>query len=225
MNTNQKEVKSKLYLEIITFIFAISMVAGYEQILIGTFDNINKLNVSNFVFLWKTIYVYFPLLMCSLVLLRFFFAPVCNVKALLENSSIQKSERALSPCLIMLFDIPILLSHSIVFFFMCRSASINIALSNKQFYYFFMFLLFLNGVWLTTIQLRIKNVRNEKFFVWDRENQPFLFWTSNNLIILILLISSLRLSWGIEVRLVFINCILDLSLTANAYFRASYLVR
>ena len=137
MNANQNEVKSKLYLEIITFIFAISMIAGYEQILIGTFDNINKLNVNDFVSLLKNSHIFLPLFVCSLVLLRFFFAPVCNVKALLENSSIQKSGKALRPWAIMLFDIPILLAHSIVFFFMCWSAYVNIALSNRQFLLFF----------------------------------------------------------------------------------------
>ncbi len=215
MDTNQNEVKSKLYLNFLTIIFAISMVAGYERIVISTFDNISKLNIRDPVSLIQNGYIIFlPLLMCSLVLLRFFFAPVCNVKAVLEKSSIQNQSYKFKPWIIMLFDIPVLLSHSIIFYFMCQSAAKDTTLFDGWFYRFFMALLFLNAIWLITVRLRIK----EKFFDLDRKNKPHLFWASNNLVAFLLLLFLPQLGW----LFVLINCLVDLSFTADAYFKVSY---
>lgn len=141
------------------------------------------------------------------VLVRFFFAPTKNIVCLGKKGMPLK-------WLIMIFDVPILMLHSVFFYFMCKELSAG----NVDFYKYFSYLLALNFFWLGTIWLR---------YCKGKKACPIYIkiWTLNNILFagLILIILSIfpDVTWMILFFTAMLNCFIDLGSTYPYYLRDS----
>ncbi len=109
-----------------------------------------------------------PLFIATYVLIRFFFAPVHNLRKI----AMETMYRNIAQRFVFFWDILMLIGHSFIFYLMCFT------LSNREnlayFYYLFISLLFLNVIWLGSIILRE--------FIWGEESfRQHRCWTINNL--------------------------------------------
>jgi len=108
-----------------------------------------------------------PSLIALFVLIRFFFAPVHN----LRNIAIKTYDHYLRQVSLFLFDVPMLMFHSFIYYRMCSSISES---NYAYFYNWFFGLLLLNIMWLVSIALRMT--------LWDDKEAcgQHLIWVINN---------------------------------------------
>jgi hypothetical protein len=138
------------------------------------------------------------LLISCLFLLRFFFAPAQNLKALSKHARGWKWT-------IMPFDGLALFGIAIFFYYMC----LNIK-DPEIFYRTFFYLLYFDIIWLLTIALRCRTdcVRYNK--VWIYNNALF--------VLLYLILTPL---WQVWFALALTNSLIDFGLTYSDYFTPS----
>lgn len=160
------------------------------------------------------------LIVCTLVLMRFFFAPSRNLKVIAKAT-----ENRLIPQRLLFFcDVPILIAHSLIYYGMCKCKLTDSFLNMPTFYLlFYCVLLPLNVLWLWSISYRMycfgKGPPPIRFDKWSRNNYVhtliFVF-----LFILDFLYTNIDL-FGKHLYLLFIlavsNCIVDFVLTAPDY--------
>ena len=154
-------------------------------------------------FVWNITYI-LAAIISGLVLIRFFFAASHNLKPV----AVKSKGSSLKQIFLFLFDIPMLVLHSFIYYRM------NFLLSQRDyfgFYRIFDWLLFVNTLWLLAINLRIKTSDN-KILPWCSK------WTINNfifgVIILFLLISR---DYYLLFCFSLLNCLLDFFWTAPCY--------
>lgn len=167
------------------------------------------------------------LIICALVLIRFFFAPSYNLKTVAKPTK----DRPLWQRFVFLCDVPILIGHSLIYYGMCACkpketvSSFNI----PKFYLLFFLLLLLNVIWLWSISRRMYHF-NKKLSP-DDEKSPikcFVIWRRNNFfcivifaVLLILHIHRIIDLSGKHLPFLFIvalfNCIIDFLFTAPDY--------
>jgi hypothetical protein len=167
------------------------------------------------------------LIVSSLVLIRFFFAPSRNLATIAEAAE----NRPFWQRLLFLWDVPLLIAHSFVFCSIClygttgdpqNSAEPSKSLDVYGYYFaFFLYFLTMNVVWLLSISIRLRLLKRAG-------PRRFITWTINNsihvvLFMVLLLADRIRL---IDIRgahlyllfiLAFSNCLFDLMLTAPDY--------
>lgn len=188
--SEKPEMETTKFIEILEIIYAIILACGLATIL-EKFENDLLRNFGNS---WKEIII------IILVLTRFFFAPSKNVKILVDK--LKKGKVS-----IMLWDVPLLIAHSFIFYFMCYVINNE---DVKIFYLGFLCLLIVNFIWLVTIcaRLRKEKVLNIKI------------WIVNNLFFSILYALSLLFDFGTPIIWFFFalfNSWIDIILTHMYY--------
>jgi len=145
------------FIEILEIIYAIILACGLATIL----DKFENDLIKNFVNSGKEIFI------IILVLTRFFFAPSKNVKILVDKLKRGKF-------FIMLWDVPLLIIHSFIFYYMCYVINSE---DVKIFYLGFLSLLVVNFIWLITIcgRLRKEKVLNIKIWIFNNIFFSILF--------------------------------------------------
>lgn len=144
--------------------------------------------------------IYFSILISILVLVRFFFAPSKNVKIVGEHGKGWKWS-------IMLFDVPVLMAHSFIYYYMCYKI-----FDVYAFYKWFFVLLIVNSVWLFTIWIRLRN-------------KPIAYikvWSISNLIFFCLYLGTFKMGlayWIPWFLLSLLNSLIDLLTTYSDYFQ------
>lgn len=200
------------FIEVMETVYAILMAAGF----LAGWEQFNK-HIPQLVASGEISPLYITSclfgLSCTLILIRFFFAPSKNLPAL-----VIKSEKFAGSVLV--FDVPLMLLHSGLFYLICSRFE-HFVVNNFYggFIFFFSALLFVNVFWLLTIKYRLANDVEEYFSTWISNNVVHLVCiifisvlfkkgyvttsvTSQGVIILVITIS---------------NSVLDLLLTAPAY--------
>jgi hypothetical protein len=178
------------------------------------------------------------LIIAGFVLMRFFFAPTKN----LYSAALTTEHRPGWRWLVFLFDFPLLLAHSFAYYTMCLSLSTHPENSGR-FFQWVVVLLAANVVWLVSIALRMLLLNRKKYFT------TFIKWTINNCIAVIFLAVAFYMfsgvnifSWGtlfskgdsliiipettefwVCFGIAFVNCCVDLILTASDYLGFSKL--
>jgi hypothetical protein len=154
-------------------------------------------------FIWNITYT-LAAIISGLVLIRFFFAASHNLKPVAAKSK----GSSLKQIFLFLFDIPMLVLHSFIYYRM------NFLLSQRDyfgFYRVFDWLLFINTLWLVVINLRIKTSGN-KILPWCSK------WAVNNFIFAVIIFFLL---FSRDYYLLFcfslLNCFLDFLWTAPCY--------
>jgi hypothetical protein len=109
------------------------------------------------------------LLIDALVFIRFFFAPERNLRSV----ALATRDFPRWHWLIFIYDIPILVFHSYLYYSMCVAI---IGARVAIFYQWFVMLLVINVLWLTTITARIKH------FDKSSKKDVFPIWIVNNFI-------------------------------------------
>lgn len=182
----QREIGEK-FIDIMEIIYAIVLACGVVKV-VEVLDKGVPLKI------WASI------LISVLVLVRFFFAPSKNVKAIGKKGVGWKWS-------IMPFDIPVLMAHSFIYYYMCYKIS-----DIELFYRFFFILLMVNSFWL--------------FFIWFRlRNEPIIYikvWAVSNLIFCGLYLGTFKVgldSWLPWFFLAFLNTCIDLGVTYSDYFQ------
>lgn len=175
-------------------------------------------------FRWDWEYLQY-LIICTLVLMRFFFAPSRNLKAVAKVSK----ERPIWQRVIFFWDVPILIAHSFIYYQMCilvEACSINLP---KFYLFFYLLLLLLNVIWLSSIILRLGYLHKEMLTDDEKSLIKYLWiWLANNFIhIVIYAILCISNSYtnidifGKHLSLLFVfaltNCIIDFFFTAPVY--------
>ncbi len=160
------------------------------------------------------------LTICTLVLIRFFFAPSRNLKVIAEatgNSLILQR-------FLFFWDIPMLTIHSLIYYGMC-TCNLTVSFFNMPTFYllFFCVLLPINVLWLWSISFRMNN--------FSKGQPPIRFdkWSRNNYVhalifVYLFILNSLYTNidlFGKQLYILFIlalsNCIWDFILTAPDY--------
>ena len=186
-----KACGSQRYLEVLTMIYAIAMVLGFSALVRDTYNSFFSAGFDWREWrdilsspLWAGVA---PMIIGATVLMRFFFAPPCNIGVLLRT--FKRHEDSQTARKIVVVDAAVLLIHSLIFYFMCQSAfkkddlgqCVKPAQFVPEFYIFLMVLLACNSVWLFSIACRT---------LADSQKKPFVlpFWAWNNIIGLVLLV-------------------------------------
>lgn len=172
------------------------------------------------------------LLICGLVLIRFFFAPTRNLYSAALLTEKNKKWR----WIIFMLDFPILIFHSFAYYTMCIAVSTGDD-NAYSFFQWFIILLSANVFWLLTIAARMHLLGRGKHYM------TYIKWCTNNFISVVLfflvlsaLSVSLRTFFGfllirqeavaitpadiaywVFFSIAILNCIVDVVLTATDY--------
>ncbi len=185
-NKEKKEIGDK-FIEIMELIYAIILACGVVKI-VELFEDGYRGQP------WVSIFI------SILVLVRFFFAPSKNIKIIGKKGVGWKWS-------IMPFDVPFLIIHSFIYYYMCLKIQ-----EVEIFYRFFFILLFINSLWLFSIWFRLKNEKIGYIKIWAISN--FVFF----LLYLGTYKTGLNywLPWFI---LALLNSLIDLGTTYSDYFK------
>ena len=203
--TNDKQVKSSGFNDFIdnmAIVYAILVALGFSR-LACRFQND-----------WEHWQL---LLISSLVLMRFFFAPSRNLAAIAKATR----NRPFWQRVIFLWDVPMLIAHSFVFCALCLHGEADTINVYCYYYSFFVYFLPMNIIWLWSISFRL---------LWFGEERPkrFFIWSTNNSIhvaIFSILWSARKYQWiDIEEKYMYLlfafalsNCVFDFLFTAPDY--------
>lgn len=187
------------FTEILEIVFALFMTTSLYNIL-GRIDKLSWLIAAKF-------------FLCAFILVRFFFAPTINIEIMLKD--IKPLRRKLY---ILFFDFPILIIHSVIFYFICNSFFPKYKPDSISFTPFTLIavLLFLNAFWLCAIQRRLWLWKKKLIF-------RLIVWITNNTLCgaLLLIISNMSLPFLIKFIIMIVigyfNCLVDISRTAPDY--------
>lgn len=199
MSTHEKTYNK--FIVMLEIVYAILMAWGYGR-------------AAEF-FTFSSPHQWAGLVLISLVLIRFIFAPSHNVGGLMRSHKMTiMRARA-----IIFFDIPVLILHSFIFYRMCY----NLSLKNYSIFYFdCMLLLAANATWLITIR---KRLQLDGAFVPPK----FGLWIGNNFAAaaaIIVILGVYRHTGGgpfgvyfwLCSAVVFANSVIDLGSCAQEYF-------
>ena len=149
-------------------------------------------------FIWNIDYI-LPMLISGLVLIRFFFAASHNLAPVVARS---KSD-FFSQRFLFVWDIPFLVLHSFIYYRMCFALA---EYNYLKFYKVFWLLLFINSVWLFTINSRRKLEWSSKWtlnnFIHWLAIIPFIIYFKNTFLLFYIALS---------------NCLLDFFISAPYY--------
>lgn len=152
------------------------------------------------------------LLINAFILMRFFFAPACNLK----EAALILEKNPKWQWITFVFDFTLLITHSYLYYQM--SYNIN---DEFKFYKLFSWLLFWNIIWLLSIALRM-------FYTGKKVPENFKIWIKNNLfhwVIFIVIFFLYSKSFLVNINcifylclfFVFTNCFVDFIFTAPDY--------
>ena len=183
------------FITIVELVFAFFMTASLYSVIehldITVFQNLLKFGL------------------CTLILIRFFFAPTSNIECMLVYTR-KSNWRRWS---ILFWDFPALIMHAAFFYFICTFFWKYAYLNNREPFLYFLSLLIFNSLWLSTISYRlwkwekIEKRRIYRFYVW--------IWNNLSFSILISLFINSKLS--LLMFFGYLNCIIDILLTAPDY--------
>ena len=188
-SNKEKQQIGERFINIMEIIYAIILACGVVRIVDVGFEKPENISVG----------LVSSLLICIFVLVRFFFAPSKNIKILgLRGWGMKWT--------IMLFDVPVLIIQSFIYYYMCSKID-----SFEAFYQAFFVLLFVNAMWLILIRVRL----------WKEDITYAQIWTFNNLAFVMLYLISLQfvVSWVLLFVMALINCLIDLLTTYSDYFQ------
>lgn len=201
--------KQHQFIKITELIFAFFITAS----LYSALDQICQLIIKNTSSLPSC---FFKFLLCSLILIRFFFAPTSNMACMLVYTK-KTLWRKLS---ILLWDFPALIFHATFYYLICNSfwndKNRLVLLNNITPFFWFLCLITINFIWLITISMRLwywskQKKRIFRFYVWIYNNLFFSIYFA------LFIISEVK---GQLVFLMiggFLNCLIDILLTAPDY--------
>jgi len=199
-NATKKEInKFEKFLEVMEVLYAVSMTWGLARLA---------------EYFTRSPEYYLSSLIAGFVLIRFFFAPAHN----LYDIAIESRNHPVLQRVIFLFDIPIMIFHSFVYYRMCYSISQR---NYAHFYELLFVLLIINAAWLIAIDARIGFIA--KKLCWKH-----IFWIVNNIVsssvfyLTIILAPAHKMSLFAELHywpffIALVNCIIDFILTAPYY--------
>lgn len=197
------------FIDVMEFVYAILMTWGFAIIALE----------------WKFSWDYrLCLTIAALVLVRFFFVPSHDLRAIAEKTK----DRPFSQRILFIIDVPIAIAHSFIYYRMCISMvqkNTPLAYNCGVFYSYFYLLLLLNVVWLVSISLREYLFEKElHLFKWLKraKHLQFLYWAGNNALHLIIFVAFFmytNISQSILFLIAFSNCLWDFTLTAPKYLK------
>jgi hypothetical protein len=201
--------KKHKFIEIAELTFAFFMTAS----LYSALDQICQLTVRNTSSLATSLLKF---LLCSLILIRFFFAPTSNIECMLLYTR-KTLWRKLS---ILLWDFPVLIFHATFFYLICNSLwnAKNWLVPLKDFtpFFWFLCLLTINFIWLITISMRL--------WYWSKRKKRFFrfnVWIYNNLFfsiyLTLVIINEVKGQLALLMIGGFLNCFIDIYFTASDY--------
>ncbi len=163
-------------------------------------------------YLSNVVFNLWPLIVCTLFLVRFAFAPVCNIKPLVDslgNTKPKSTPRIFSKQglkeLSIWVDVLFLMLHGFIFFNICGSAFGDFAV----FLRLVITLLIFNSIWLFIVDIRSKAIH---YTVW--------IWNNGIHALFIFIFYQLGLI-PVCVILMITNSIVDFLLTTRAYLAES----
>lgn len=182
------------FIEIVEIIYAIMLTLGVNKV----FQTVLTEDILRKLFYQPVFYTGF---ICMFVLLRFFFAPCRNVKAL-GNANV-KWKHLIMPIHILIF----LSIHAALYYLMCTHLEIE---KIVYFYGSFVALLVINFIWLFLICCTLKRVRRWFFCIWSWNNLIFAI-----IIGTVLILGGKNAYWLFGLACA--NCVIDISFTYPAY--------
>jgi len=210
--TKDQEGRFNEFIDIMEVLYAVFMLWGIARI--AEYFRISQ----GFVLDWQYV---LPSIIAGFVLIRFFFAPVHNLKNIALSTNGKGLGAASLQRILFVFDIPVLLLHSFIFYRMCYSIS---KAAYPTFYKWYFLLLFLNSVWLLAIFIRMR-------FLKGQYCGQHLIWAGNNFVHLlffvvpVFILPVFKININIFVGPYYIyplffaatNCVIDLFLAAPFY--------